>query len=55
VTASISGGVGALGTMSAVPPLTSMDNRIQDYEWGSTSALAQLQGRTPAGRPEAEL
>lgn len=35
--------------------LVPMHNRIQDYDWGSTSALAQLQSRTPSGGPEAEL
>ncbi len=28
---------------------------IQQYAWGSKSALAQLQGRAPTGQPEAEL
>jgi mannose-6-phosphate isomerase len=51
----MSGDTGALGTMSAVPALSPMVNRIQGYDWGSTSALAQLQGRTPGGGPEAEL
>jgi mannose-6-phosphate isomerase len=32
-----------------------MDNPIRDYDWGSTTTLARLQGRTPTGRPEAEL
>src|SRR5512142_342834 len=32
-----------------------MDNPIRDYDWGSTTTLARLQGRTPSGRPEAEL
>jgi mannose-6-phosphate isomerase len=35
--------------------LVPMHNRIQDYDWGSTSALALLQSRTPGGGPEAEL
>jgi mannose-6-phosphate isomerase len=35
--------------------LVPMRNRIQDYDWGSTSALALLQSRTPGGGPEAEL
>jgi len=35
--------------------LVPMQNRIQDYDWGSTSALALLQSRTPSGGPEAEL
>jgi len=32
-----------------------MRNPIRDYDWGSTSALAALQSRTPSGGPEAEL
>ena len=32
-----------------------MHNTIREYEWGSTTALALLQGREPSGRPEAEL
>ncbi len=32
-----------------------LDNPIQRYAWGSRSALAELQGRPPASRPEAEL
>ena len=28
---------------------------VQRYDWGSVDALAQLQGREPDGRPEAEL
>ncbi len=38
-----------------VPPLSPMRNPIRDYDWGSTSALAQLQNRIPSGDPEAEL
>lgn len=34
---------------------TAMDNPIKPYPWGSTTALAALQGRTPTGAPEAEL
>jgi mannose-6-phosphate isomerase len=30
-------------------------NAIRDYAWGSATLLAELQGRTPTGRPEAEL
>jgi mannose-6-phosphate isomerase len=40
---------------SAVPTLTPMGNHIKDYDWGSSSALALLQSRTPSGGPEAEL
>ncbi|WP_088284469.1 mannose-6-phosphate isomerase, class I [Kineosporia sp. A_224] len=32
-----------------------MVNPIQPYDWGSTTALARMQGRTPTGAPEAEL
>jgi mannose-6-phosphate isomerase len=32
-----------------------MVNPIQAYDWGSTTALARLQGRPATGRPEAEL
>jgi mannose-6-phosphate isomerase len=30
-------------------------NEPRDYAWGSSTAIAELQGRTPSGRPEAEL
>jgi mannose-6-phosphate isomerase len=30
-------------------------NSPRDYAWGSTTALAELQGRTPGGGPEAEI
>ncbi|WP_309080419.1 mannose-6-phosphate isomerase, class I [Zhihengliuella sp.] len=32
-----------------------LHNTIRDYAWGSTTALAGLTGRTPTGRPEAEM
>lgn len=32
-----------------------LENPIQHYDWGSTTALAELLGREPAPRPEAEL
>ena len=32
-----------------------LENPIQDYAWGSKTALARLQGRPPATEPEAEL
>ena len=35
--------------------LMKLDNPIQSYVWGSRTALARLQGRPPAGKPEAEL
>jgi mannose-6-phosphate isomerase len=42
-------------TLNAVPTIAPMHNQILGYDWGSTSALAQLQSRTPSGGPEAEL
>jgi mannose-6-phosphate isomerase len=30
-------------------------NAVRDYAWGSATLLAELQGRAPTGRPEAEL
>jgi mannose-6-phosphate isomerase len=38
-----------------LPVLSPMLNPVRDYDWGSDSALARLQGRTPSGGPEAEL
>ena len=35
--------------------LLKLDNPIQNYAWGSRTALARLQGRLPAPEPEAEL
>lgn len=32
-----------------------ISNRPRDYAWGSTTLLADLEGRTPDGRPEAEV
>ena len=32
-----------------------MANPVGECHWGSTGALAALQGREPSGRPEAEL
>jgi mannose-6-phosphate isomerase len=32
-----------------------MANPVREYDWGSTGALAALQGRGPSGRPEADL
>ena len=32
-----------------------LENTIRHYAWGSTTALARLQGRPPVGEPEAEL
>lgn len=51
------GGGGSDGHRSAVAPTWPqlMVNPIREYGWGSTQALARLQGREPTGRPEAEL
>jgi mannose-6-phosphate isomerase len=46
---------GAVTTAAPGPWPRLMDNPIRDNEWGSTTTLARLQGRTPTGRPEAEL
>lgn len=32
-----------------------LESNIQNYHWGDKDFLAQLQGRTPTGKPEAEL
>ncbi|MFE2916970.1 mannose-6-phosphate isomerase, class I [Kitasatospora indigofera] len=32
-----------------------LSNEIRPYAWGSTTAIAELTGRTPTGLPEAEL
>ena len=50
------GDAGAVATSAALGPWPQMmENPIRDYEWGSTIALARLQGRPSSGRPEAEL
>jgi mannose-6-phosphate isomerase len=35
--------------------LLPLSNTPRDYEWGSRTAIAELLGREPSGRPEAEL
>lgn len=35
--------------------LTRISNTPRDYAWGSTSLIAELEGREPSGRPEAEV
>jgi mannose-6-phosphate isomerase len=55
MTASTSTDPGAPATAPDALALVPMHNRIQDYDWGSTSTLARLQNRTPDGGPEAEL
>jgi len=43
-------------TGGSKPPWpAAMDNPIRHYDWGSTSVLAGLQGRSPGEAPEAEL
>ena len=37
------------------PRIIELDNPIRDYPWGSTTAIPQLLGREPDGRPAAEL
>ena len=38
------------------PPVLVLENPIQNYAWGSRTAIAELLGRpTPSERPEAEL
>lgn len=35
--------------------LLRLRNSARDYAWGSTTLIAELQGRTPSGNPEAEV
>jgi mannose-6-phosphate isomerase len=42
------------GPLPARWPLP-MANPVRDYDWGSSTTLARLQGRLATGRPEAEL
>jgi mannose-6-phosphate isomerase len=35
--------------------LTRISNQPRDYAWGSTTLIADLQGRAPSGAPEAEV
>src|SRR5690348_14898366 len=49
MTASTSTDPGAPATAPDALALVLMHNRIQDYDWGSTSALARLQKRMPDG------
>lgn len=35
--------------------LTRISNTPRDYAWGSTTLIAELEGRPPSGRPEAEV
>jgi mannose-6-phosphate isomerase len=55
----IAGTVPVMSTVSSGPlparwPLP-MVNPVRDYDWGSATALARMQGRPASGRPEAEL
>lgn len=47
--------VGSLDPLGGGSGPCEMLNTIREYDWGSTRALAALQGREPSGRPEAEL
>lgn len=44
-----------MGSLTGAPGPWHMVNAIREYDWGSTRALAALQGREASGRPEAEL
>src|SRR6478735_9150238 len=35
--------------------LVPLSNDARDYDWGSTTLIPQLAGRSPSGRPEAEV
>ncbi|HBU43720.1 MAG TPA: mannose-6-phosphate isomerase, class I, partial [Microbacterium sp.] len=35
--------------------LVPLTNTPRDYAWGSTTLIAELEGRTPTGAPEAEV
>ena len=35
--------------------LTRLSNTPRDYAWGSTTLIAELEGRAPSGAPEAEV
>ena len=43
------------GFPTGAPGPLKMANPVREYDWGSTGALATLEGREPSGRPEAEL
>jgi mannose-6-phosphate isomerase len=38
-----------------LPRIIELDNQIRDYAWGSPTAIPQLLGIEPDGRPAAEL
>ena len=38
-----------------IPRLIELDNPIRDYAWGSATAIPELLGLAPSGRPAAEL
>lgn len=56
VSAGMSGRPDVLSALGGVPaqPLP-MVNPVRDYDWGSRTELARIQGREPSGGPEAEL
>jgi mannose-6-phosphate isomerase len=43
------------GNLTGAPGPWKMANSVREYDWGSTGALARLQGREPSSRLEAEL
>src|SRR5262249_28693513 len=50
------GKCGSAYSRSMAPGAVALDNPIQDYAWGSKTAIAAFLGReNPSGRPEAEL
>jgi len=55
VTSRVAGGVAPPHGTATGPWPQLMDNPVREYDWGSTTTLARLQGRTPTGRPEAEM
>jgi mannose-6-phosphate isomerase len=46
---------GCIASSAGSHEMQAMINPIQRYAWGSRTALARLQGRTPSGEHEAEL
>ena len=43
------------GFLTGAPGPLKVAKPVREYDWGSTGALATLEGREPSGRPEAEL
>ena len=42
------------GLLTGAPGPLKVAKPVREYDWGSTGALATLEGREPSGRPEAE-